>query len=157
MILLAFYQSAEYIGEILLHVETHILAGLNESMIFQGGHDAILATEKTMSISLLIVKTDGQSIQPTCSLIQNRLHHFKVTFPGVFGDGPPTWFQGWLTWLRSCSCFVCYFLIARRSLPKDSFLDSLRNYIAICFTGYLFHRLSSPSWRQSDGNRNRTV
>ncbi len=35
-----------HVNEILLHTETHILACLNESMIFQDGHDAILTTEK---------------------------------------------------------------------------------------------------------------
>ena len=35
MVLLAFYQFAEDIGKILLHIETHILACLNERMVFK--------------------------------------------------------------------------------------------------------------------------
>ena len=36
VVLLTLYKSAEYISEILLHIETYIFACLNERMVFQG-------------------------------------------------------------------------------------------------------------------------
>ena len=36
VVLLTLYKSTEYISEILFHIETYILACLNERMVFQG-------------------------------------------------------------------------------------------------------------------------
>ena len=46
VVLLTLYKSAENISEILLHIETYVLACLNERMVFQGRLYAILTTEK---------------------------------------------------------------------------------------------------------------